>query len=254
MRRAVKAALKIALLIVLIAALRLYVFEHWVNVEQMQSWIVRRGMLAPLLFTAVVVLTMVLYLPSALFVGLGAISFGMIRGPLLSLAGLTLGASIAFLIGRRVGREAAEELLTRRFAVLRRLSLSQAAMGIPFVWGLRLTSFFDTATNYALGAARVGFSCQLAGTLLGFLPPVCLVSLSFQTIWQARSMQEMTIYNPYLWCLPALRGVGILVLVLAARANQTPAKDAEPTGTTCCGKAAPADSKAPGGLSCRTKL
>ncbi len=253
MPRAAKGALKIVLLIVLIAALRLYVFEHWVDLEQMQSWIVRQGILAPLLFTAILILTMVLYLPSALFVGLGAISFGLIRGPLLSLAGLTLGASIAFLIGRRLGREAAGELLTNRLAALRRVPLSRAARGVPFVWGLRLTSFFDTATNYALGATPVGFWRQLAGTALGFIPPIYLVSLSFQTIWQARSLREMTLYNPYIWCLPALRAFGVLVLVLAVRASRKPKEEVTPEPTTCCEKTAAADSETPGILPCRTR-
>lgn len=248
-----RAAARIVLLIILIGALRLYVFEHWVDLGEIQTWIVRKGVLAPLLFTALLVLTMVLYLPSALFVGLGAISFGMIRGPLLSLAGLTLGASIAFLIGRRVGRDAAEELLTRKSAGLRQIALSRAARGILFVWGLRLTSFFDTATNYALGATRIRFWKQLAGTVLGFLPPVCLVSLSFQEIWQARSVKEMTIYNPYLWCLPALRGVGVLVVVLVARASRRPPENVTNLATTHNGKVKAANPKTPGDLPCRTR-
>lgn len=248
------AAVRIVLLIVLVGALRLYVFEHWVDLEEMQTWILRQGVLAPLLFIALLVLTMVLYLPSALFVGLGAISFGMIRGPLLSLAGLTLGASIAFLIGRRVGRDdAAEELLTKKSVALRKMTLSQATTGIPFVWGLRLTSFFDTATNYALGVTRIRFWKQLAGTVLGFLPPVCLISLSFQEIWQARSLKEMTIYNPYIWCLPALRGVGVLVVVLAARASRRPPENITHLATPHHGKVKAANPKAPGDLPCRTR-
>jgi len=252
--RVAKATVKILLLIVLIAALRLYVFEHWIDLEQMQTWILRQGILAPLLFSVVLMLTMVLYLPSALFVGLGAISCGMILGPLLSLAGLTLGASIAFLIGRRVAREAAEELLARKFALIGRLSLSSAAAkGFPFICGLRLASFFDTATNYALGTTRVRFWSQLAGTVLGFLPPVCLVSLSFQAVWQARSIQEMTIYNPFVWSLPALRGVGVLVLFLLARAKPKAGVVRAAEEALCRGKTAGTDSREPGAFPCQTR-
>jgi hypothetical protein len=78
-------------------------------------------------------------------------------------------------------------------------------------------SFFDTATNYIVGTTRVGFLGNAAGTVAGFIPPIYLVSLSFEVIWKAQTLGQMTIYNPYVWCLPMLRGVGLLLLTALSR-------------------------------------
>lgn len=210
-------AARIALLVAVIAVLRFYVFEHWVDADRIRTLIQQTGVLAPLTFVLVVMLTGLIYLPSALMVGLGAVLFGMTLGPLLSLTGLVLGACSAYLIGRYAAREAAERLLQKRFKLFGRLNAWADSNAFPFVLSLRLTSFFDTATNYIVGTTRVRFWSNAAGTMLGFVPPVYLVSLSFEVIWKARTLEQMTIYNPYVWCLPALRGLGLWMMTALSR-------------------------------------
>ncbi len=215
-----RVAVRIALLIAVIAVLRLYVFEHYIDQHQIKALIDQAGVLAPLAFIAIVMLTALVYLPSALMVGLGAIIFGMVWGPLLSLAGLLLGACLAYLIGRHVAREAAEGLLKRKFKLFREFSAWAGSNAFPFVLSLRLTSFFDTATNYIVGTTRVGFWSNVVGTVVGFIPPIYLVSFSFEVIWKAQTLKQMTIYNPYIWCLPMLRGLGILMLTALSRQSK----------------------------------
>ncbi len=212
-----RVAAKIALLIAVIAVLRFYVFEHYVDQHQIKALIEETGLFAPVAFLLIVMLTALVYLPSALMVGLGAIIFGMTLGPLLSLAGLLLGACLAYLIGRHVAREAAEDLLKKKFKLFRRLNTWAGSNAFPFVLSLRLTSFFDTATNYIVGTTRVGFWSNAAGTMVGFIPPIYLVSFSFEVIWKAQTLKQMTILNPYLWCLPILRGLGLLLLAALSR-------------------------------------
>jgi uncharacterized membrane protein YdjX (TVP38/TMEM64 family) len=218
-----RVAAKIALLIAVIGVLRFYVFEHTIDQHQIKTMIQQTGVFAPVAFIVIVMLTALVYLPSALMVGLGAILFGMTLGPLLSLAGLVLGACLAYLIGRHVAREAAESLLKKKFKLFRRFSAWAGSNAFPFVLSLRLTSFFDTATNYIVGTTRVSFFGNLAGTVVGFIPPIYLVSFSFEVIWKAQTLKQMTIYNPYIWCLPMLRGLGILMLTALSRKYRGPA-------------------------------
>jgi hypothetical protein len=63
----------------------------------------------------------------------------------------------------------------------------------------------------------------LAGTVAGFLPPVYLVSFSFEVIWKAQTLKQMTVYNPYIWCLPILRGLGLLMLTALLRQSKNAA-------------------------------
>ncbi len=217
-----RVAVKIALLIAVIAVLRFHVFEHYVAPDQIRELIERTGVLAPVAFVAIIMLTGLVYLPSALMVGLGAIIFGMTLGPILSLTGLVLGACFAYLLGRHVAREAAENLLKKKFKLFRRLNAWAGSNAFPFVVCLRLTSFFDTATNYIVGITRIGFLGNAAGTVVGFIPPIVLVSLSFEVIWKAQTLKQMTIYNPYVWCLPVLRGLGLLLLAALSRQHKEP--------------------------------
>jgi uncharacterized membrane protein YdjX (TVP38/TMEM64 family) len=235
LRGFVRIAARVALLIAVIAVLRFYVFEHWIDQHRIQALIQQAGLLAPVVFVLIVMLTALIYLPSALMVGLGAITFGMTVGPLLSLAGLVLGACIAYQIGRTVARETAENLMKKKFKLFRRLDAWAGAQAFPFVFSLRLTSFFDTATNYIVGTTRVGFLGNAMGTAAGFLPPIYIVSLSFEVIWKAETLGQMTIYNPYVWCLPLLRGLGLLLLTALARQYREPELGAAGQGKTVHG-------------------
>lgn len=230
-----RVAAKIALLIAVIAVLRFYVFEDYIDQHQIKTLIQQTGVLAPVAFVVIVMLTALVYLPSALMVGLGAIIFGMTLGPLLSLAGLVLGACLAYLIGRHVAREAAEDLLKKKFKLFRRLNAWAGSNAFPFILSLRLTSFFDTATNYIVGTTRVSFLGNLAGSVVGFIPPIYLVSFSFEVIWKAQTLKQMTVCNPYIWCLPILRGLGLLLLTALSRQYKETATGPAVEGKTARG-------------------
>ncbi|MCC7120242.1 MAG: VTT domain-containing protein [Gammaproteobacteria bacterium] len=112
----------------------------------------------------------VLLLPViVLAVGAGVI-FGIVQGTLLMVVGTTLGATLAFLIGRHAfGPRLRIWLLHRRHA--RALAHALRDGGWLTVAALRMTPFFPfKSTNYVFGALDLDLRAFVLGTAAGILP------------------------------------------------------------------------------------
>ena len=111
------------------AAEKLLAFAAWV--DSLGAW-------GPAAFVAGYVVATVALLPAwPLTVAAGAI-FGLLEGVLWVLAGATLGATAAFLIGRHLARERVERALADRPRV-RAIDAAGAGQGLKIVVLLRLS-------------------------------------------------------------------------------------------------------------------
>lgn len=113
----------------------------------------------------------IVFLPGAIFGLAGGLLFGPLWGTILNLAGATLGATAAFLVGRFVAADWVRGLAGPH---LQRLIDGVDAEGWRFVAFVRLVPLFPfNLTNYALGLTRISLGdyvlssaiCMLPGTL-----------------------------------------------------------------------------------------
>lgn len=113
----------------------------------------------------------VLFLPGVVFGLAGGLLFGPLWGTVLNVAGATLGATAAFLVGRYV---AADWVRGRAGPHVQRLVDGVDAEGWRFVAFVRLVPLFPfNLSNYALGVTRISLRdyvvasavCMLPGTL-----------------------------------------------------------------------------------------
>lgn len=133
------------------------------------AWMEGLGPLGPIIFIGIYILATVLLLPaSVLTVGAGAV-FGVLAGTLYVVIGATIGANLAFLIGRYVARERLARLIAgnAKFAAIDR---AVGREGWKMVGLIRLSPVFPfNVLNYALGLTQVSFLDNLLGTA-GILP------------------------------------------------------------------------------------
>ena len=124
------------------------------------------GTWAPLAYVALFALATLLFVPGVLFGLAGGALFGPVLGTLLNLAGATLGATAAFLVGRYL---AGDRVRRRTGPRLERLIAGVEAEGWRFVALVRLVPLFPfNLTNYALGLTRIPLAHYvLAYTWLG---------------------------------------------------------------------------------------
>lgn len=126
------------------------------------------GVLAPVGFVLAYAAATLAPVPkSVLTVAAGAL-FGLVSGAGLVVLSATLGALVAYGVGRLLGRDAVERLTGARVA---RLDDLLERRGLVAVIGLRLVPVVPfTVMNYAAGLTRVRTRDFLIGTPVGLLP------------------------------------------------------------------------------------
>jgi uncharacterized membrane protein YdjX (TVP38/TMEM64 family) len=128
------------------------------------------GPAGPLLFIAAYVLACVTFFPGVVLTLGAGILWGVLKGTLIVLTGATLGASVAFLVSRKLARG----WILRRFANLPRLAAIDAATekeGWKIVALIRLSPVFPfIAMNFIFGLTRIPFWQYAAATAIGLIP------------------------------------------------------------------------------------
>jgi uncharacterized membrane protein YdjX (TVP38/TMEM64 family) len=136
--------------------------------ERVRGWVDGYGVAGPVVFVVVSSLLTVCLFPGPLLSGASGLLFGTVLGTGVSIVSATLGAVLAFSLGRRLAHDAVEELQGRRLAALRAwvgrrgfLSVLYArlAPGIPY-----------NLVNYAAGLSPVTLGAFAGATALGCAP------------------------------------------------------------------------------------
>ncbi|HYI17873.1 MAG TPA: TVP38/TMEM64 family protein [Solirubrobacteraceae bacterium] len=136
--------------------------------ERVQQWVRDAGAWAPAAFVAISASLTVVLFPGPLLAGASGLLFGTALGFPLSLLSAVLGASMAFLIARHVGRDAVERRAGPRVARLREaigrrgfvaVLYARIVPGVPY-----------SLVNYAAGLAPIGLATFAGATALGAAP------------------------------------------------------------------------------------
>ena len=133
-----------------------------------QARVEAMGAVAPVAFVAIYAVAAVLLVPvSALTLAAGAL-FGPIAGAFYSLAGATVGATLAFLLARYLVADWVRRRTGRRLA---ELVEGIEREGWRFVAFVRLVPLFPyNVLNYALGLTRIPFAQYVVATLVCMAP------------------------------------------------------------------------------------
>lgn len=165
-----KAAIKAVLFVLFISA-AIYLFrfspiKQHLTADQLGLFLKTAGFWAPVMFVFIYAAGVCLFLPGTLLTALGAAIFGPYRGFLYVWIAAMIGASLAFLIGRYLGRDFAASLVGDR---LKRFDDAIERNGFAAVLYLRLVYFPFTPMNFGMGLTKVRFRDYIAGTGLGIM-------------------------------------------------------------------------------------
>ena len=126
------------------------------------------GPWGPVVFVGAYALLTLLPLPKGVLSAAAGLAFGFTTAATLVYAAALLGAGLAFVIGRALGRDAIERLTGTRIARIDRLL---ARRGLLTVVGLRLVPLVPfTVINYAAGLSTVRRRDYALGTAIGIVP------------------------------------------------------------------------------------
>lgn len=168
----VKIILGVLILIGLVSALILLPVQE--GLERFTTFVQELGFLGLALFVVAYAVAAVFLVPaSVLTLGAGA-AFGLVYGMIAVSLGSTLGAALAFLVGRYAARDRVREKFAsgEKFSAVDR---AVAAKGWKIVALLRLSPVFPyVALNYLLGLTGVKFSHYVLASWIGMMPGTLL--------------------------------------------------------------------------------
>jgi uncharacterized membrane protein YdjX (TVP38/TMEM64 family) len=164
------AAMKAIALVIFIAA-AIYVVRYTqvkelLTRDVLGNFLETAGLGAPLIFILIYTAGVCLFVPGILLTVLGAAIFGPYWGFLYVWLGAMAGASVAFWIGRTLGRDFAASLIGER---LRKYDDAIERNGFATVLYLRLVYFPFTPMNFGMGLTKVRFQDYFFATGLGII-------------------------------------------------------------------------------------
>ena len=166
------------------------------------------GALAPLAFVALCAGLTLAFFPFPLVAAAGGILFGTLEGTLLSIAGGSIGAALAFLIARYAASDALQSLVGNRMR-----GLQEAIERRGFVAVLYARIFPGVPrdiANYAFGLTRVRLGPFTAATVIGIAPRAFAYTALGGQLGSFDSTESIV-------AIATLVGMGVLGLALARR-------------------------------------
>jgi uncharacterized membrane protein YdjX (TVP38/TMEM64 family) len=159
----------IILLLFVMAAIFIVRFsdaKEYFTAVYLERFLASAGMWAPLIFMFVYAGGVCIFVPGTLLTAIGAAVFGPYRGFVYVWIGAMLGSSLAFFIGRYLGRDFAASIIGDR---LKRYDDAIEKNGFATVLYLRLIYFPFTPMNFGMGLTKVHFWDYFFGTALGII-------------------------------------------------------------------------------------
>jgi uncharacterized membrane protein YdjX (TVP38/TMEM64 family) len=162
----IKAVVLVLFIVTAVVIARFTPVKEFLTAERLGLFLENAGFLAPLAFMVVYAVGVCLFVPGTLLTTLGAAIFGPYFGFLYVWLGAMVGSSLAFFIGRYLGRDFAASLIGDR---LRKYDEGIERNGFTTVLYLRLVYFPFTPMNFGMGLTGVRFWDYFFGTALGII-------------------------------------------------------------------------------------
>jgi pyruvate/2-oxoglutarate dehydrogenase complex dihydrolipoamide dehydrogenase (E3) component/uncharacterized membrane protein YdjX (TVP38/TMEM64 family) len=234
----VRIAALLVLVIVIAALLLLFPVRDYLT--QILQWTENLGPTGPIVVVGIYIVATVLFMPGSVITLGAAFIFGLLHSVIIVSIGSTLGACLAFLVGRTIGREWVAEKV-RGSAKFSAIDDAVGQEGFKIVFLLRLSPIFPfNLLNYALGLTNVSFWKYALASWLGMIPGTvmyCYIGSAARSLTQVAAGEVVAggmATQALFWVgLIATIAVALLVTRIATRAvkragivetEQTPGK------------------------------
>ena len=193
----IKALFLVAFVIAAIYVIRFTSAREFFTEKALSQSLDRAGFWAPLVFMLVYTAGVCLFVPGTLLTALGAALFGPYRGFVYVWIGAMVGATVAFWIGRTLGRDFAASLIGEK---LKKYDEAIERNGFAAVLYLRLVYFPFTLMDFGMGLTKVRFWDYFSGTGLGILIGTFILTFFIGTIkevWVAGDWRQLISFKVF---------------------------------------------------------
>jgi phospholipase D1/2 len=199
----VKVAAAVAFFAALVLAWRFTPLEQWTEPDTVRASLasLAENRWAPLLMIATFVAAGLVAFPVTILIAATAAAFGPWAGLLYAATGVLASAIVTYALGARLGKDALRSVLGPRLNRLRRRIARRGVIAVATIRLVPLAPF--TVVNLVAGASAIRPVDYIAGTILGMLPGLIVLSIL--------GHQVMRILSNPTWT-----EVGLLVAAVAA--------------------------------------
>lgn len=199
-----------ALLLIFFAAIILYVFRNYISLwvmdsyhfftskEQVRDWLISFGPAAPLVFIFIQSLQVVFApIPGEATGFLGGFLFGIPKGFLYSTVGLTLGSSLAFLLGRWLEIHFVEKVVRKETLEKFDFIIERQGALLAFLFFL-IPGFPKDYLCFILGLSKMPFRVFLIINIIGRMPGTFLLTLQGANVYKGNYVSFYTLLGIFL--------------------------------------------------------
>lgn len=177
------------LLVAVVLVARLTGLSEYLSLDglnRLRDWVLGFGVLAPLVFIGIYAVATVAFLPGTPLSLLAGLVFGPVMGTLWIVVGATVGATLAFLIGRYAARSLVEGWMARDERV-RKLDEGVEKQGWRMLLITRLVPLFPfNLQNYAYGLTKIGLVTYVGLTAVCIIPGAAVFAFAGGSLANAR--------------------------------------------------------------------
>ncbi|MDY6802302.1 MAG: TVP38/TMEM64 family protein [Cyanobacteriota bacterium] len=202
---------KLKTIAIIIAAVALLIIaQQFFDIQQRLidalNWIRDLGAIGPVVFIIIYILAAVLFIPGSLLtLGAGFI-YGVIKGSIFVSIASTLGATLAFIVGRYFARSWVSKQIEGK-QKFKAIDEAVAEEGWKIVGLTRLSPIFPfNLLNYAFGVTQVSLRDYVVASWIGMMPGTVMY-VYFGSLAESLATLGQGEKTPLQW---ALFGVGLL--------------------------------------------
>jgi uncharacterized membrane protein YdjX (TVP38/TMEM64 family) len=209
----ISALVKLGLLLVLIGTALYFRFfteigQH-LTIESLRNYLAGfPPLVLPLVYIGIYILGTVMLLPGTLLSFVGSLLFGLFEATLYTWIGATIGATLAYLLAKLLGRDFVDQLLAGRLQALDERLGRHGFMGLLI---LRLVPLFPfNGINFGSGLTSIRLRDYVLATAIGILPGTFVYQYLFAQLGES-VLQEGGIkpYDPHL-----LAAIGLFLVFI----------------------------------------
>lgn len=158
------------IIFVFIAYTGYWLFNNFSTVgpEQLQSFMLSFGIIAPLVFILLFTIRPFVLFPASIMAMAGGLSFGPIIGPAVTYIGSLAGAALSFFVMRKLGHKfRAKKWQGRGEAIQQNIEMN----GFFYIAALRIIPVINfDFLSYLSALSRIKFSIYFKATMVGIIP------------------------------------------------------------------------------------
>ncbi|VWX35366.1 TVP38/TMEM64 family protein [Exiguobacterium oxidotolerans] len=160
--------LKIVGIIAIVIGL-IWFSRSYLNISptEIKEWILSFGMWAPILYIVLYTVRPLIFFPASVLSITGGLAFGAMMGTVYTVIGATLGAVVAFLVAKKLGKGVIKNSAGKVDQIQQQLEKN----GFIYVLIFRLLPIFNfDLISYAAGLSKVRLLPFFLATLIGIIP------------------------------------------------------------------------------------